>query len=357
VKDLEPFLVDPGTTIREAIARIDRNTRGIVLVVDDQRRLVGTVTDGDIRRKVLEGIDLERSVEDLLLRSSDSPYFSPVTISAGKGKSDALSLMRSRSIRHLPVLDDDGRVLDLLILDDLIPAEPLALRAVIMAGGEGTRLRPLTEDTPKPMLPVGDRPLLEHTIEQLKNSGIHSVNISTHYRSEKIREHFGDGRKFGVEINYISEDQPLGTAGALGVMERVAEPLLVINGDILTKVDYRAMMAFHKGQGADLTVGVRQYDLEVPFGVIESDGPLVTGITEKPVTRLFVNAGIYLLEPDVVRSVPRGQPCEMTDLMQKLIEDKGTVVNFPIVEYWLDIGRPEDYERAQRHMRDGGPKQ
>ena len=143
----------------------------------------------------------------------------------------------------------------------------------------------------------------------------------------------------------------------MGVMEKVAEPLLVINGDILTKVDYRAMMTFHKGQGADLTVGVRQYDLEVPFGVVESEGPLVTGITEKPVTRLFVNAGIYLLEPDVVRSIPRGQPCEMTDLMQKLIEDKGIVANFPIVEYWLDIGRPEDYEKAQRHMRDGGPKQ
>ncbi len=352
VKDLESFLVGPDVTIREAIARIDRNARGIVLVVDGKRCLVGTVTDGDIRRKILEGIDLERSVEDLLQRATNSPYSRPVTISAGKGKGEALSLMRSKSIRHLPVLDDDGRVVDLMVLDDLMPVEPLALRAVIMAGGKGIRLRPLTEETPKPLLPVGDRPLLEHTIEQLKNSGVSSIHISTHFRSEKIREHFGNGQEFGVEINYLSEDQPLGTAGALGIMDKGSEPLLVINGDILTKVDYRAILKFHQDQGADMTVGVRQYDLEVPYGVVESDGPMVIRIIEKPVTRLFVNAGIYLLEPGVAKRIPRGQPCEMTDLVQKVIQDNGTVVNFPIVEYWLDIGRPEEYERAQRDIKE-----
>jgi len=356
VKDLEPFLVGPDTTIREAIARIDRSAKGIILVVDGRRCLIGTVTDGDIRRKILEGVDMERTVEDLLLRASDSPYSRPVTISKGKGKGEALSLMRSKSIRHLPVLDDDGKVIDLLVLDDLIPTEPLALRAVIMAGGKGIRLRPLTEDTPKPLLPVGDRPLLEHTIEQLKNSGISSVNISTHYRSEKIIEHFGDGREFGVEINYVPEDQPLGTAGALGLMDEVTEPSLVINGDILTRVDYRAMLKFHQEQGADLTVGVRIYDMEVPFGVVESNGPRVTGIREKPVQRIFVNAGIYMLESAVRRFIPRGDPYDMTDLIQNLIQEGMIVANFPIVEYWLDIGSPAEYERAQKDMENGGPE-
>jgi NDP-sugar pyrophosphorylase family protein len=222
-----------------------------------------------------------------------------------------------------------------------------------MAGGFGTRLRPLTEDTPKPMLLVGDRPMLERTIEQLKKAGIHRVDLTTHYKPEAISKHFGNGDEFGVTIRYVHEDQPLGTAGALGLLGDSQEPLLVINGDILTHVDFRAMLKHHREHKASLTVGVCRYDLQVPYGVIECHGPDILGISEKPKMPFLVNAGIYLLEPKVRKYIPAGKRFDMTDLIQSLIHADRKVVSFPIVEYWLDVGRPGDYARAQEDVRSG----
>jgi len=356
VKDLEIYSVNPDATIREAIARIDRNASGIVLVLDEDRILLGTVTDGDIRRKILEGINIDSPITVLLEKSANLPYARPITVPEKTGSRAMKDLMRSRSIRHLPVVDKDGRVVDLIFLEDLLPVGPLPLKVVIMAGGKGTRLGALTQATPKSLLPVGDRPLLEHTINQLRQSGISNLNISTHYLADKIRDHFGDGSDFGVQINYLPEDQPLGTAGALGLMGEMLEPILVVNGDILTNVDYRAMLDYHREHDGDVTVGVRQYDIEVPFGVVESSGVLITGIREKPVQSFFVNAGIYLLQPEMGAYVEKGKPCEMPDLIQRLLEDGRTVVSFPVVEYWLDIGRPETYEKAQEDIKHGGSR-
>jgi NDP-sugar pyrophosphorylase family protein len=203
------------------------------------------------------------------------------------------------------------------------------------------------------MLLVGDRPLLELIIEQLSGSGIHKVNITTHYKPEKITEHFGDGSGFGVELNYVNEEQPLGTAGALGLMEESDEPLLVINGDILTRIDFRALFAYHHEHRADLTVAVRQYDLKVPYGVVECDGPMVSGLREKPVINFFVNAGVYLLQPSVRRLIGNGERLDMTDLIQRLLEAGRPVASFPVLEYWLDIGQLPDYEQAQEDVRTG----
>lgn len=340
-------------SIHQAIACIDQNGKGIVLITDEERLLLGTISDGDVRRAVLAGESLDMLVSDLLARKVSSPYPEPVTAPVGTERADLLRLMQERVVRQVPLLDDNGRVVGLVTMDELLPEQVLPLQAVIMAGGFGTRLRPLTEDLPKPMLPVGDRPLMELIIEQLRQTGIRRVSITTHYLTDKIEEHFGDGHDFGVEINYVTEERPLGTAGALSLMDVPEEPLLVINGDILTRVDFRAMLNYHRKYNADLTVGVRQYELDVPYGVVECEGPRVQHLREKPRHSFLVNAGIYLLEPAVHRYIPNGERFDMTDLIQRLLEEKRTVVGFPIVEYWLDIGQRADYEQALEDARNG----
>jgi len=203
------------------------------------------------------------------------------------------------------------------------------------------------------MLPIGSKPLLELIVSQLRDAGIRKVNLATHYKSEVIAEHFKDGSEFGVDIHYVREDQPLGTAGALGLLEASDEPLLVVNGDILTRVDFRAMLNFHREHNADLTVAVKQYEFRVPYGVIESDGVWIKGISEKPVLRQFINAGIYLLSPSVRSVIPNGQYYEIPDLVEKLIEQGRPVVCFPVREYWLDIGKADHYDQAKSDVANG----
>jgi NDP-sugar pyrophosphorylase family protein len=274
----------------------------------------------------------------------------PITAPLGSDVHSCREILLKHRLLHLPLVDADDRVVGLVTQSDLLAEEAAPRRAVIMAGGFGTRLHPLTNDTPKPMLPVGDRPLLEIIIGQLQKIGVNQVHLATHHQGDQISDHFGDGTAFGVDIAYVDEEQPLGTAGALGRMERPTETLLVINGDILTDLDFRAMLAFHREQGADLTVAVRQYDLKMPYGVVECDGPVVRSLKEKPVWKCFVNAGIYLLEPSVYDLIPSTDRFDMTDLIENLIQSGRLVASFPIREYWLDIGQHADYEEAQSRM-------
>jgi NDP-sugar pyrophosphorylase family protein len=217
-----------------------------------------------------------------------------------------------------------------------------------MAGGLGTRLRPLTEDCPKPMLPVAGKPLLQNILEGFIASGFHRFYISVHYLADVIKKHFGDGERWGITIRYIEEDRPLGTAGALGLLPSVDHlPLIVMNGDLLTRVDFAELLDFHEGQKAEVTVGVREYEMQVPFGVIRSEGQNVVGIVEKPIQRFFVNAGIYVLSPRLVHTVAAGEHLDMPDLIQQVLDRQSPVAMYPIHEYWLDIGRPDDFVRAQ----------
>lgn len=351
--NLEQFLVEATASIREVMTCIDQNAKGIALVVDEDRRLMGTITDGDIRRAILDGVDLRSSAQRLLGRRSSTAYPEPITAPVGTSDAELVHLMNEHAIRQVPLLDRQGHIVDLALLSDLVEQYESPLTAVVMAGGYGTRLRPLTKELPKPMLPVGDRPLMELIIEQLRESGIERVSVATHYLRSTIKDHFDDGRDFGVDIEYVDEDEPLGTAGALGLMETPEQPLLVMNGDIVTRVDFRAMLAHHRNHCAQLTVGVRHYELEVPYGVVECDGPRVCQLREKPRYSFLVNAGIYLLEPSVHRYIPSGQRFDMTDLIERLLEEGGTVISFPIVEYWLDIGDPADYKQAQEDVRNG----
>lgn len=350
--DLERFLVEPTRSIQQVMEGIGE-AFGIALVVDQSRHLMGTVTDGDIRRAILAGVDLGQPVE-VLLRNRKPPGRSrPVVALAGTSRARLLQMMGRTGVRHIPLLNKSGQVVDVALLDELVSNEELPLTAVVMAGGFGTRLRPLTDHVPKPMLPVDGKPLLEHIIEQLRLAGIRRVNITTHYKGEVIEEHFGDGSNYGVSIKYVDEKQPLGTAGALSLLGDSDGPMLVINGDILTRVDLRAMLDFHHQHEADMTVAVRQHEVQIPYGVVEADGVNIRGVVEKPVKRFLINAGIYLLAPTVYRLVPAGRRYDMTELIQDLIGRGDRVICFPVPEYWLDIGHMADYARAQEDMERG----
>lgn len=343
----------PNASIREAMESIDRSGKGIVLVLSDDNRLMATVTDGDIRRAILAGLDVNLEITELLNSRAKQFQSSPVTAQVGTPDAELLHLMTEHGLRQIPLIDSEGRVANVVLLNDLVKEYELPLRAVVMAGGFGTRLRPLTEDLPKPMLPVGSRPLLELIVEQLREAGIREVNVTTHYKGEIIADHFKDGQDFGVDIRYVKEDQPLGTAGALSLLEESDEPLLVINGDILTRVDFRSMLHFHREHNADLTVAVRQYEFNVPYGVVLTDGTAVTGISEKPTMKQFINAGIYLLSPAVRRLIPNGQPYDIPDLIQHLLKNGRSIVCFPIREYWLDIGKADHYDQAKSDVATG----
>ena len=348
IREIEPFCAGPDCTIRDLVVLIDRNRGGVALIVDPDRRLLATVTDGDIRRAILNGADMESPVKALLDSGVSRRRKAPITAPDGTPAVQILRLMGQHAIQHVPLIGEDGRLVALTLLSSFVRDQDLPVRAVIMAGGLGTRLRPLTQEMPKPMLPVGGRPLLQRTIESLRCAGIRNINITTHFQADKIKAFVGDGSPYDARVHYSHENEPLGTAGALRQMRLdESEPCLVINGDILTTVNYSAMLEFHREHRADLTVGVRHYAMPVPYGVVDCDGPLVKSIREKPSVGFFVNAGIYLIAPGVCGLIPEGQRFDMTDLIGLLIEQGRRVVSFPVHEYWLDIGQHDDYRQAQ----------
>ena len=350
--NISELFVRSDASIREVTKCIDRSGRiSLALLVDEESRLVSVFTDGDVRRAILHGIALDAPVTELLPIKARMPNSGAVTAPVTANRRSLLSLMQARGIRQLPLVDEERRVVDIVLLRDLLPKTPEGLQAVIMAGGFGKRLMPLTSNVPKPMLPVGGRPLMERIVEQLHGAGIRRVNVATHYKSEQIVEHFGSGEAFGVEMRYVNEERPLGTGGALSLMEVPKEPLLVVNGDVLTTVDYHQMFEFHQEQKADMTVAVNQHVIAVPFGVVDCEDTKVRQLREKPTIKLLVNAGIYLIEPTVFQFVHRNESFHMTDLMQWLISAGRTVVSFPIREVWLDIGQQQDYEKAQQQVK------
>jgi len=353
-QEFQELCITPAEVLRDTMRSMDASGRGIALVVSTEGVLLGTITDGDVRRAILDNLGLDSPVQLLLDRKKGTTASCPVTATIGTDAEELRQLMTTRRLRHIPIVDENGKVVDLVLLDDLVPGITLPVRALIMAGGFGKRLLPLTEDNPKPMLPVGGKPLLARTIEHLRHAGIRRISLATHYRSEKIREHFGDGESFGVELDYLYEQEPLGTGGALGLLPESRDRLLVMNGDVLTRVDFRAFLEYHESHGADATLAVREYGVKVAYGVVECDGPRVCALREKPELRFFVNAGIYVLEPSALEVIPRGEKFDMTDLIRWLMAADRVVASFPIIEYWMDIGQPADYEQALHDAALGG---
>ena len=353
-KDISLFTVDRDSPIADVIRRIDSNGEGLALLVDDDGRLVATITDGDIRRALLNRAALEDPAAVLLGQEKRGPHSDgPTVATQDMPDADLLHLMTEKVVRQVPILDTEGRVIDITFMHELVEELEEHSEAIVMAGGVGSRLLPLTEKVPKPLLPIGDKPVMERIIDQLQGAGIRKVNVAVHHMSDKIASHFGDGSHLGVDLTYVTEDKPLGTAGSLRKLAGATEPFIVINADIVTTMSYRAFLAYHREHGAEITVAVRRYEVSVPYGVLHCDRARVTGLAEKPVTSFLVNAGIYLVEPRVIRFIPENEPFDMTDLVTKVLESNGSVCAFPVHEYWLDVGRHEDYASAQEAHQKG----
>lgn len=336
--DFTPLVIGPGATVRDALAQIDHGGQQIALVVADGR-LAGVVTDGDVRRGLLRGVGLDDPVSSVLNTS-------PATVgpTAEQGEVDALK--STLGVRYIPVVDD-GALIDLIGPDERVAVE-LSTPVVLMAGGRGQRLYPLTKDIPKPMVPVGGMPMIEVILRRLRSQGFRRVHVSVNYLGHVIEEYLGDGSSLGLEIDYLHETSPLGTAGALAQLDgRIDEPFVVMNSDLLTDVDLRRMLAFHRRIADGATVGVREYTFEIPFGVVRLEGDLVRSLAEKPQHRELVSAGIYVLDPVALGHLERDQYCDMPTLLAQLIEAGRSVGAFTIHEDWIDIGRVEDLERAR----------
>ncbi|OGR20666.1 MAG: alcohol dehydrogenase [Desulfobacula sp. RIFOXYA12_FULL_46_16] len=344
MKDWKKTLVGPETSIKETIAVIDKSALQIAVVVDADNKLLGTVTDGDIRRGILKGISLEEPVKRIF-------YVSPLTASIDDDPKTMHRIMKEQLINQLPIVDHDGRVVELMFLRDILKEKKNKNPVVLMAGGLGTRLRPLTEDCPKPLLKVGGTPLLETILEGFINKGFDTFYISVNYRADMIEKYFGDGSKWGVSIEYLRETQRLGTAGSIKLLpEKPSLPFIVMNGDLLTKVDFKQLLEFHinnnKLSNAMATMCVREYNMQVPYGVIKQEGNRLVRLDEKPVQRFFVNGGIYVFQPDMIDLIPDGQYFDMTHMFDKMMEKDYKTVVFQIREYWMDIGHKRDFETA-----------
>ncbi len=333
-------LIKPSTTIVDTIKIIDASALQIALVVEDNNRLLGTVTDGDIRRGILKGISLEQPVTEVMKTD-------PIVAGPDLKREDIFTLMKEKVINQLPVVDEKGCVVRLELLGDLIQSEEVESWVVLMAGGLGTRLQPLTNDCPKPMVKVGGKPVLETILNSFTEQGFKKFYLAVNHMADQIQQHFGDGEKWGVEIKYLVENKRMGTAGALSLLpEKPQNPILVMNGDLLTKVNYKQLIDFHNEHEAAATMCVREYSFQIPYGVVKIDNNYIKEIDEKPVQNFFVNAGIYVLEPDALKLIPDDENYDMTTLFEKIIENEMQIVVFPIREYWIDIGYHEDFAKA-----------
>ena len=339
-KQLQDLLVLPETTIRDTMAVIDKGVKQIALVVDSKYRLVGTVTDGDIRRAILKGINLDSPIKEAMNKNFKS-------LPVDTKKSDIEIYLKLGNISQIPLVDEDGIIRDLVTLRDFMKKQKLDNYVVLMVGGMGTRLFPLTQDTPKPLLKVGGRPILEIIIRQLQSHGFYKFILCVNYKAEQIIEYFGDGKRLGVEIEYIREDKRLGTAGALSLIDKkFTSPVMVMNGDLLTRLNFKRMLDYHEEGNYLMTIGSTSYEYTVPYGVLQVKDQMVLDIVEKPAQRFFINGGFYVLNPQAIKEIPYNTFFDMTDLIKNLLEQNINIGCFPIREFWLDIGRPADYERA-----------
>lgn len=333
----------PGdATLQHAIRTLDETALQILMVVSPDGSLLGTLTDGDIRRGLLRGGGLNVTIDQVMHRE-------PLVVPPQMGRETVLQLMQANRVHQLPVVDEARRVVGLHLWDDLLLPRRRPNLMVIMAGGQGTRLRPDTETCPKPLLPVGGKPMLEHIIEQAKAEGFSRFVVAIHYLGHMIESYFGDGSRWQVEIDYLREDAPLGTAGAIGLLApRPEVPMLVSNGDVLTDIRYGEVLDFHRRHEAAATMAVRVHEWQHPFGVVRTQGVDIVGFEEKPIARSHINAGIYVLDPVALDSLSRGERCDMPTLFGRLQERGARTIVYPMHEPWLDVGNHTDLKKAER---------
>lgn len=326
-----------NVTMQQAICSLDRVAIKIVLVVNEVGGLEGTISDGDIRRGLLKGLDLNSPITSVIHRNA-------LVVPPEMGRDMVMQLMVANKIQQIPVVDEHRRVVGLHLWDEITTPIVRSNLMVIMAGGMGTRLRPHTENCPKPLLPVAGKPMLEHIIERAKLEGFSHFVLAIHYLGHMIEDYFGNGERLGVRVDYLRERSPLGTAGALGLLNpRPEVPFVVTNGDVITDIHYGELLDFHIRHEAAATMAVRVHEWQHPFGVVQTQGVEIVGFEEKPIARSHINAGVYALAPEALSTLSADVHCDMPTLFEHLQANARRTVAYPMHEPWLDVGRPDDY--------------
>ncbi|WP_108063715.1 nucleotidyltransferase family protein [Poseidonibacter lekithochrous] len=340
MKNIDNIKLKINSTIHDALTIIDNGKLKLAVIVDKNEKLIGIITDGDIRRGLLNGLNLNSSIETIIFKT-------PTVAKITDTKEDILTLALSKKLHQIPILDNDDRIIGIQEIDELIKPKIKKNKVILMVGGLGTRLRPLTEKTPKPMLKVGNKPILQTIVEKFAEYGYKNIIMCVNYKSHIIQDYFKDGKEFGVNIEYILEKQRMGTAGALSLLkDKPSEPFFVMNGDLLTNINFEHLDDYHTLNGSIGTMCVREYDFQVPYGVVNIEDSKVVSIEEKPIHKFFVSAGIYMLSPNILEYIPKNKFYDMPTLFEKLINENKNIVSFPLREYWLDIGRIEEYRKA-----------
>jgi len=345
IKNWSKTIIKISDSLETAIKVLDSAGFQIALVADNNCKLLGTITDGDIRRALIKGLRMDCFAGDVMNRS-------PETALESNTYDFIISKMKIRKLSHIPIINENNVLIGLETIHHLNSDKKYDNPVFLMAGGFGSRLHPLTNETPKPLLKIGSRPILETIIVQFAKAGFYNFFISTHFQAEKIKEYFKDGSAWGVKIEYVYEDKPLGTAGSIGLLPKNLPklPIIMMNGDILTKVNFEHLLAFHEQQDGVATMCIREHEVLVPFGVVTVDEQQIKSIVEKPIKKFFVNAGIYVLEPELVNKVNTNKPLDMPNFLEGQIEVGKAVSVFPIHEYWLDIGHMKEFNKANQDI-------
>ena len=339
MKKIKQIKISPNSTIKRALKVISRGGLQIAVVVDKNQKLLGTLTDGDIRRGFLKGLNLNSSIKSIFFKK-------PLTVKKNVNRKKILEISLLKKIFQIPVIDNNNKVIGIYVLDELIKSKNKSNLVIIMAGGRGVRLRPLTKNTPKPMLKVGNKPILQNILEKFRDNDYKSFIISVNYKSKIIKDYFGDGAKFGVNIQYIEEKVRLGTAGALSLIKKkISEPFFVINGDLMISLDFEKMMSFHYEHNSMATMCIKEYNFNSSYGEVKLKNENIISIDEKPKHKYYINGGIYILDPKCLSFVPK-KFYDMPSLFKKIISKKYKTISFPLKENWLDIGKIEDYKLA-----------
>jgi len=344
INNCKEAILAPEDNMEKAIQVLNTKTLKIVLITNKNGQLLGTITDGDIRRALINKLGMNTPLKDIMSKNPSVAFIE-------EERGNILTMMKNKKVQQIPVLDADKKVVGLETLLDLLSPSQCDSPVFIMAGGFGKRLRPLTDKTPKPLLDVGSKPILETILHQLIEAGFNDFYISTYYRAKMVKQYFGDGSKWGISIQYLEEKKPLGTAGSLGLLpkNKIKLPFIMMNGDVLTKINFKTLLDFHIENKSFATMCVREYTYQVPFGVVEIDKQFITSIVEKPIQRFFVNAGIYVFEPSLIDEVDGINYLDMPELLEQLIKNDKQISTFPVHEYWSDIGQIKEYEKAQEY--------
>lgn len=343
MKKLDKIVILEDATILETLNVINNSQKGTAIVIDEENKLLGTITDGDIRRAILDNISLDSTIKNIYNKNCIMLY-------ENYDIKETIQYF-SKLIKLIPIVDKDKKLINYLELSDLLTPKLKDNYVIIMAGGLGTRLKELTQNTPKPMLKVGHYPIMEHIINNFKQYGYNKVLISVNYKADVIENYFKEGDSYGVKINYLKEKIRLGTGGGIKLARGyVSDPFFVINGDVFTNLNVKDMMSFHIKNEFDITVGVRRHSFQIPYGVINSELNVIKGIDEKPIMEYLINGGIYCINPEVIDYIPDDEYYEITELINTCIKDRKKVGYYEIKDYWMDIGRIDDYNKVNEDI-------